>query len=138
MPTLDQTTVSPGYRALVEATGVAEAQQVWRFANPGAGKSVDDLPADVPLLVVRAGRDAFPQINPSIDAFVRHGLRRNLPLTLVNHHRAPHAFDVDDDSEESQRVIMQILAFLRMSLAPTCSSSAPSRRTIGALNARRA
>src|SRR4051812_11372209 len=42
------------------STAVAEAQKQWGFANPVAGKSVDDLPRDLPLLIVRAGRDEFP------------------------------------------------------------------------------
>ena len=99
------------------STGVENAQRVWRFANPAAGRSVDDLPPDVPLLIVRAGHDAIPQVNPSIDAFVAHALRRNLPLTMINHHRAPHAFDLDDDSEMSVEVVKEMLAFLRRTLA---------------------
>jgi hypothetical protein len=100
-----------------DSTGVADAQRVWGFANPAAGKSVDDLPPDVALLVVRAGRDAFPQVNPSIDAFVAHALRRNLPLTMINHHDAPHAFDLDDDGEASREVVEEMLAFLRRTLS---------------------
>src|SRR6185369_8534678 len=96
--------------------GVAEAQQIWRFANPAAGKSVDDLPLDVSLLIVRAGCDSFPQVNPSIDSFVAHALHRNLPLALVNHPSGPHAFDLDDDSETSRQLVKQMLAFVQVNL----------------------
>lgn len=98
------------------STGVAEAQKVWRFANPETGESIDALPADVPLLIVRAGRDIVSEVNPSIDSFVAHALRRNLPLRLVNHHTAPHAFDLDDESEASKEVVREILAFLYRTL----------------------
>jgi acetyl esterase/lipase len=98
------------------STSVAERAAQWRFANPAAGKSVDDLPRDLPLLVVRAGRDEFPHLNETIDRFVAKALARNLPVTLVNHAEAPHAFDLLLDSETSREVIRQILAFLRFQL----------------------
>ncbi len=98
------------------STGVAESAAQWRFANPAAGKSVDDLPRDLPLLVVRAGRDEFPHLNETIDRFVAKALARNLPITLVNHAEAPHAFDLLQDSETTREVIRQILAFLRFQL----------------------
>ncbi|HEX3578761.1 MAG TPA: hypothetical protein VHY33_09375, partial [Thermoanaerobaculia bacterium] len=79
------------------SSSVADAQKQWGFANPAAGKSVDDIPADLPLLIVRAGRDEMAGVNPSIDRFVAHALTRNLPLTLVNHATGPHSFDIFDD-----------------------------------------
>lgn len=99
------------------STRVSEAQREWRLVKPGAGKSVDDLPLDVPLFIARAGQDAVPQVNPSIDAFVAHALRRNLPLPLMNHHLAPHAFDVEDDSETSTHVVQQTLTLLQVNLS---------------------
>jgi hypothetical protein len=98
------------------STCVAESAWQWKFANPAAGKSVDDLPRDLPLLIVRAGRDEFPHLNETIDRFVAKALARNLPVTLVNHAEAPHAFDLLQDSETSREVIRQILTFLRFHL----------------------
>ena len=50
-----------GYMLDVDgATGVADIQKTYRFANPGAGKSVDDVRKDVPLLIARSGKDQFP------------------------------------------------------------------------------
>jgi hypothetical protein len=71
-----------------------------------------ELPGDIPLLVVRAGRDAVEGINPSIDEFVAGALRRNLRLTVVNHPAAPHAFDLEDDSDATRAVVRDILRFL--------------------------
>jgi hypothetical protein len=99
------------------STGVADAQKQWGFANPAAGKSVDDLPRDLPLLVVRAGKDEFAGLNGAIDRFVAHALARNLPVSLINHPTGPHSFDLFDDSETSRWVIREILAFLRGVLA---------------------
>jgi hypothetical protein len=98
------------------SSGVATAQRKWRFANPAGGKSAANLPADVPLLIVRAGRDAFPEINPSIDRFVAHALSRNLPIHLVNHHAGAHGFDVDEPGATTERLVQQILTFVRGNL----------------------
>jgi hypothetical protein len=98
------------------ATGVADTQKIVRFANPCAGKSVDDVRSDVPLLVARAGQDQFSGLNESIDNFVAGALRRNLRLTLVNHADGPHAFDLFHDSDTTREIIRQILTFLRFHL----------------------
>lgn len=98
------------------STGVAEAAAMFRFANPSAGKSVEDLPRALPLFLVRAGRDETPHLNEALDRFVAKALAANRPFTLVNHATAPHAFDLLEDSEASREVIRQILAFLRVHL----------------------
>jgi hypothetical protein len=98
------------------ATGTAEAQRIWRFANPAAGKTVADLPPDVPLFIVRAGQDSNPGLNDAIDRFVSHALKRNVPITLVNHHSGPHAFDLEEDSVTSRAIVQEILAFLQSRL----------------------
>ncbi len=88
------------------------------FANPCAGRSVADLPSELPLLIVRAGQDSVPTVNPSIDHFAAAALARNLPVTIVNHRAAPHSFDLLDATEASREVIRQMLAFLRFHLGP--------------------
>ena len=100
------------------SSDVAEAAMKWGFANPCAGKSVEDLPRELPLLVVRAGRDEMPHLNETIDRFLARALKLNLSLSFVNHAEAPHAFDVMHDSDLSREIIRQILAFLRFHLLP--------------------
>jgi hypothetical protein len=97
-------------------TGIAEASRQFGFANPCAGKTLDDFATDVPLFLARAGRDQLPHLNDSIDRFVAGALARNLPVTLVNHPEAPHAFDLFLDNEMSREIIRQVLAFLRFHL----------------------
>lgn len=94
-------------------TNVAEAASQWGFANPCTGKSVNDFPQNLPLFIVRAGLDETPHLNETIDSFLTSALRRNLPITFVNHATAPHAFDLTDDSETSREIIRQILTFTR-------------------------
>ena len=98
------------------STIVAESAGKWGFVNPCAGKSVEDLPRDVPLFIVRAGQDEMPRLNETIDRFVVKALSCNLPLTFANHPAAPHAFDLVHDSEASREIIRRILSFMRFHL----------------------
>jgi hypothetical protein len=98
------------------ATGVAEASATWRFVNPAAGKSVDDLPQEIPMFVVRAGQDQYAGLNASIDRFMANALHRNLPVTCVNHPAAPHAFDLFHDSDATREIIRQMLRFMQFHL----------------------
>jgi hypothetical protein len=98
------------------ATAVADAAAQYGFADACHGKSVDDLPSDIPLLVVRAGRDKAPGLNHALDAVVTRGLARNLPLTLINHATGEHGFECDEDSDISREIVADVLAFLRAKL----------------------
>lgn len=95
------------------STWVADAARQIGFTNPCAGKSVEDLPGELPILIVRAGQDETPNLNKSIDRFVSHALNANLPITFVNYPRGPHAFDLFDDSEASREIIRGVLDFIR-------------------------
>lgn len=106
-----------GYMLDLEGgTGVADAARTFGFVNPCAGKTVDDLPRDTPLFIVRAGQDEMPRLNETLDRFVAGALACNLPITLANHAAAPHAFDLFYDSEATREIIRQILAFMRFHL----------------------
>ena len=103
------------------ATGVAEAAQAFRFTNPNAGRTIDDLPPTLPLFVVRAGQEQFAGLNDSIDRFVAKAVARNQPLTFVNHAAGPHAFDLLHDSEASREIVREVLGFFRAQLTPAVS-----------------
>jgi acetyl esterase/lipase len=95
---------------------VPEAAANFGIGVPARGRSIDDLPRELPLLVVRAGSDQTPLLNASLDAFVAAALARDLPLTLINQTGAPHSFDLFDDSEASRATIREVLRFLRQRL----------------------
>jgi hypothetical protein len=99
------------------ATGVAEFFGRWGLSAPCAGKTVRDLPPDLPLFVARSGKDETPRLNEALDRFLSHALACNLPITLANHAAAPHAFDLVHDSETSREIVRQILTFLRFHLS---------------------
>lgn len=106
------------YGLMLDTAGsanVAEAARMFGFASPNAGKSVRDLPSNLPLLIVRAGQDN-PQLNKTIDCFIKDALACNLPVTFINHPTAPHAFDVLDDGVTSREIIRQMLNFMRFHL----------------------
>jgi hypothetical protein len=107
-------------------TRVSDGARQFGFVNPCAGKSVDDLPADIPLFIVRAGQDEMPGLNDTLDRFLVKALTCNLPVTFVNHSVAPHAFDLLHDSETSREIIGRILMFFRFHLQPT-----PARQVAG-------
>ncbi|HEX8796521.1 MAG TPA: hypothetical protein VF765_36475 [Polyangiaceae bacterium] len=95
---------------------VPAAAEQFGIGVPARGRTIDDLPRTLPLLVVRAGQDQTPQLNVSLDAFVSSALARDLPLTLINQAGAPHSFDLFDDSEPSRATIGEVLRFLRQHL----------------------
>ena len=95
---------------------IADASRQFGFVNPPAGKSVEDLPPDLPLFIARAGRDQMPGLNDALDRFLAGALACNLPLTFVNHASGPHAFDLVDDSDTSREIVRRILAFLQFHL----------------------
>jgi acetyl esterase/lipase len=107
------------YPFTLDAAGsaaIVESAAKWGFVNPTAGKSAGDLPPGVPLFVARAGQDELPHLNEALDRFVADALARDLPVTVVNHTGAPHAFDLVHDSDATREIIRQLLRFLQFHL----------------------
>ena len=106
-----------GYTLDLDGAGdVAGAQAQFRFVNAGAGKTIADLPRDLPLFVARAGQDQMPGLNRALDRFIAQAMSANLALTAVNHPSGPHAFDLFDDSATSREIVRLSLEFLRFHL----------------------
>jgi len=98
------------------ATAVADMGREYGFVDACAGKTVDDLPAGVPMLFVRAGEDWGPGLNDALDKVIGRSLARNLPLTVVNHATGAHGFDLDEDTVLSRAIVQQVLTFLQVQL----------------------
>jgi len=96
------------------ATNLARAATQFHCAVPPV--ALDELPRDLPMLVVRAGRDATPGLDENLQRFVAAAGARQLQVTLIEHAEAPHAFDLVDDSPRTHEVIEEVLAFLRRAL----------------------
>jgi hypothetical protein len=109
--------LSTGFTLDLEGSRVADAARTYGFVNASAGLSVEDLPGDLPLFIARAGRDENPGLNEALDRFAAAAIRRNLPVTLVNHATAGHAFEIDDTSVASQHIVSQMLRFMQVWLS---------------------
>jgi hypothetical protein len=92
---------------------------MYGFVNPAAGKSIQDLPENLPMFIARAGQDQTPHLNEVLDRFLANALSRNLSITIANHPNGPHAFDLFDDSHATRVIIQQILEFLKLDLGAT-------------------
>ncbi|HEX8291062.1 MAG TPA: prolyl oligopeptidase family serine peptidase, partial [Pyrinomonadaceae bacterium] len=69
-----------------------------------------------PTFVARAGLDAVPGLNDSIDRFVAEAISKNAAVTLYNHPRGVHAFDILTDDGRSREIIRAALAFMKFHL----------------------
>jgi acetyl esterase/lipase len=84
---------------------------------------------DVPFFVARAGDDD-PQLNGSIDVFVKAAIEEEVPVTFVNYVGAQHAFDLVDDAERTREVIRQTLDFLKFNLTRDYEAEDAARRVL--------
>lgn len=115
IPTLRCAALLYGYMLdLHGGAEVADAARQYRFANTADPDCF--LPDQVPLLVLRAGKDRFADILRSIDGFVAEALQRNHPLFLLNHATGGHNFDLLEYGPASNIQIQTVLGFLRDNL----------------------
>ena len=68
------------------------------------------------MLIVRAGRDRFSEILDTIDHFTAFAFQQNLAVTVLNYPEGQHAFDAEDDTEETHAIIKQTLDFFQTHL----------------------
>jgi acetyl esterase/lipase len=69
-----------------------------------------------PIVLARAGRDMFPEINPSIDRFVAAAHSAGATVDLLTHPTGRHSFDILDPGDRSSQIIERTLAALQHSL----------------------
>ncbi|HVE73207.1 MAG TPA: dienelactone hydrolase family protein [Thermoanaerobaculia bacterium] len=76
--------------------------------------------ATTPVYVARAGLDALT-LNASIDRWVAQAVALDAPVTLVTYPEGLHGFDIENDTPESKRIILDTVEFLRhhLTTAPT-------------------
>ena len=79
-------------------------------------QDVRQLRKDLPLLIVRAGRDEVPLVNESIDHFVSVATASDIPITFVDYQDGVHGFDFQQKNERSAEIIEQTLEFVRANL----------------------
>jgi acetyl esterase/lipase len=69
-----------------------------------------------PLFIARAGRDAIPGVNQSIDVFVAAALEQNAPVTVMNHPAGEHGFDHKNDDARTREILRALIAFFHANL----------------------
>jgi Flp pilus assembly protein TadD len=82
--------------------------------------------ADLPVLVVRAGKDSA-QLNERLGGMFQSALGANVRWELINVPLGHHAFDILDDTQESRDILRQTLDFLSNRLAPNPQGSLPAK-----------
>ena len=71
---------------------------------------------DIPIMIVRAGKDNAPYLNQSIESFCEKALSQNLPITLINNANGVHGFDIYNDDETSRHFIKNTVEFWKFHL----------------------
>jgi len=71
---------------------------------------------DVPIMIIRAGKDNVPYINQTLASFYEKALNQNLPITLINYSNGVHGFDAYNDTETTRQIIITTLEFWRLNL----------------------
>lgn len=80
-----------------------------------------------PVFIARAGLDEIPALNESVDGFTREAISFNAAVTVVNHPRGVHGFDVLTDDERSREIIRAALAFMQTHLGIGEAGGGPAR-----------
>ena len=75
----------------------------------------EGLSADVPLFIVKAGKDDA-SLNRQLDQFVEKAREANIPLEFVDYEDGVHAFDSKQDTDESREIIKKTLEFMKTHL----------------------
>lgn len=79
--------------------------------------AITRLRRDLPILVVRAGRDEVPYVNASIDHFVALAQTAGVPVTFIDFAEGVHGFDFGQKgNDRAAEIIRQTLEFLRKNL----------------------
>jgi len=101
-----------------EHVNLSEAEITSETARAYSPLAAIEAPAGgvPPLFIARAGKDAIPGVNASIDRFVAKALERNLTLTVVNHPAGSHGFEHKEDDARTREILEMALAFFRAHL----------------------
>jgi dienelactone hydrolase len=81
-----------------------------RLSEPNTWKK------DIPIMIVRAGKDNVPYINQTLSSFYEQALNQNLPITLINYSNGVHGFEASNDNETTRQIIKTTLEFWKFNL----------------------
>ena len=81
-----------------------------RLSEPNAWRK------DVPIMIIRAGKDNVPYINQTLSSFYDKALNQDLSITLINYQNGVHGFDTALDNETTKQIIKTTLEFWKFNL----------------------
>lgn len=67
---------------------------------------------EIPMFIARAGQDAIPTMNDSIDRFIARAIRENANVIVMNHPAGVHGFDNQNDDDRSREIMEAMLGFM--------------------------
>jgi acetyl esterase/lipase len=65
-----------------------------------------------PMFIGRAGKD-IPELNLGVDAFVEEARKAGHTVQVADYADGVHAFDVEQDTDESRKIIREAVAFVK-------------------------
>jgi hypothetical protein len=100
------------YGLMLDVDGSTDAREAAaRFHCAPSTATFEELPRDLPLLIVRATKDETPGLDPILKRFMSAANGR-LNATIFEH-EGPHAFDLVQDTDASRTMIGRVLEYLR-------------------------
>ena len=68
---------------------------------------------DLPIFIVKAGRDFIPNLNEAMDYFVDYPEEEGAPVSFIEYADGLHGFDTEQETEEAAEIIAQTIEFMR-------------------------
>jgi acetyl esterase/lipase len=72
-----------------------------------------DLP---PIFVAMAGQDQIPNLNDSIDRFMRAAMANRVEIDFTLHRRGDHGFDQRNHDARTREILERVIAFVQLHL----------------------
>jgi acetyl esterase/lipase len=72
-------------------------------------------PADLPpIFVAMAGQDQIPNLNDSIDRFIRAAMASRVDIDFALHRRGEHGFDQRNQDARTREILERVIAFVQL------------------------
>lgn len=68
---------------------------------------------ELPLFVVKAGKDFIPNINEAMDHFLDYVRAAGAPVTVIDYEEGVHGFDTQQGTDESAEIMAETIAFMK-------------------------
>ena len=107
-----------GYLLMTDQKNIPEIDSVaekFGFSAPKLNAAIK-IRDDLPLFIVRVGKETTPHLNSTIDHFISKAVSQNLQITFINYAEGQHGFDAYDDNDQSREIIKKTIDFWKFHL----------------------